>query len=114
MLTGDLVRRDADGYYWFEGRKKQIIVRGGSNIAHQEVEQALYHHPAVLEAGVIGMPDTVYGGRGVAYVSLRDSATERSCESSLARDWRTTRFRSASCFSVSCPRALPARCSGER
>jgi long-chain acyl-CoA synthetase len=76
LLTGDLARRDPDGYYWFEGRKKQIIIRGGSNIAPQEVEEALYHHPAVLEAGVIGMPDPVYGERVVAFVSLRSPVTE--------------------------------------
>src|SRR5262245_33343664 len=49
LRTGDLVRRDADGFFWFEGRAKQIIIRGGSNISPQEVEEALYHHPAVLE-----------------------------------------------------------------
>lgn len=42
LRTGDLASRDRDGYYWFKGRKKQIIVRGGSNISPQEVEQALY------------------------------------------------------------------------
>ena len=71
LMTGDLVRRDSDGYFWFEGRKKQIIVRGGANIAPQEVEEALYQHPAVLEAGVIGLPDPVYGERVVAFVTLR-------------------------------------------
>jgi long-chain acyl-CoA synthetase len=78
LRTGDLVRRDADGFYWFEGRVKQIIVRGGSNFSPQEVEESLYHHPAVLEAGVIGMPDPVYGEKVIAFVALRDglSATE--------------------------------------
>jgi long-chain acyl-CoA synthetase len=71
LLTGDLVRRDRDGYFWFEGRKKQIIVRGGANIAPQEVEAALYQHPAVLEAGVIGLPDPVHGERVVAFVTVR-------------------------------------------
>ena len=71
LMTGDLVRRDGDGYFWFEGRKKQIIVRGGANISPQEVEEALYQHPAVLEAGVIGLPDPVYGERVVAFVTLR-------------------------------------------
>src|SRR5947209_15986250 len=56
VLTGDLGRRDPEGYYWFDGRKKEIIVRGGSNISPQEVEGVLYQHPAVFEAGVIGMP----------------------------------------------------------
>jgi long-chain acyl-CoA synthetase len=72
LHTGDLASRDADGYYWFKGRLKQIIIRGGSNISPQEVEEALYQHPAVLEAGVIGMPDPVYGEVPVAFVALRE------------------------------------------
>jgi long-chain acyl-CoA synthetase len=75
LRTGDLVRCDADGFYWFEGRVKQIIVRGGSNISPQEVEEALYYHPAVLEAGVIGLPDPVHGERVIAFVALRDGLT---------------------------------------
>ena len=75
LRTGDLVRRDADGFFWFEGRVKQIIIRGGSNISPQEVEEALYHHPAVLEAGVIGMPDPVHGEKVIAFVALRDGFT---------------------------------------
>jgi len=78
LHTGDLVKRDTDGYFWFQGRKKQIIVRESYNIAPQEVEEVLYQHPAVLEAGVIGMPDPVFGEKVIAYVSLRpaQSATE--------------------------------------
>jgi acyl-coenzyme A synthetase/AMP-(fatty) acid ligase len=74
LFTGDLVRRDSDGYFWFEGRKKQIIVRDGFNISPQEVEEAIYTHPAVLEVGVIGMPDSVEarGERVLAFVALRD------------------------------------------
>jgi long-chain acyl-CoA synthetase len=74
LFTGDLVRRDADGYFWFEGRKKQIIIRDGSNISPQEVEEAIYTHPAVLEVGVIGTPDPVEarGERVLAFVALRD------------------------------------------
>ena len=75
LCTGDLVRRDADGFFWFEGRAKQIIVRGGSNISPQEVEEALYHHPAVLEAGVIGMPDPVHGEKVIAFVALHEGLT---------------------------------------
>lgn len=80
LRTGDLVRRDEDGYFWFQGRAKQIIVRGGSNISPQEVEDALYHHPAVLEAGVIGMPDAEYGEKVIAYVALREGMASSEVE----------------------------------
>jgi long-chain acyl-CoA synthetase len=72
LYTGDLGRRDADAFYWFEGRKKEIIVRGGMNIAPQEVEEVLYGHPAVLEVATIGLPDPLYGEKIVAFVALRD------------------------------------------
>jgi long-chain acyl-CoA synthetase len=75
LRTGDLASRDADGYYWFKGRKKQVIIRAGSNISPQEVEEALYLHPAVLEAGAVGAPDELYGERVVAFVVVRGGQT---------------------------------------
>ncbi len=75
LHTGDLASRDADGYYWFKGRKKEIIIRAGSNISPQEVEEALYRHPAVLEAGVVGAPDPLYGERILAFIVLREGHT---------------------------------------
>ncbi len=72
LRTGDLVRRDADDFFWFAGRAKQIIIRGGSNISPQEVEEALYRHPAVLEAGVVGVPDPINGEKVIAFVALRE------------------------------------------
>ena len=56
-LTGDLARRDADGYYWFVGRKDDVIKTSGHLIGPFEVESLLMEHPAVAEAGVIGKPD---------------------------------------------------------
>ncbi|HWE52441.1 MAG TPA: AMP-binding protein [Bryobacteraceae bacterium] len=73
--TGDLVTRDPEGYFWFQGRKKEIIIRGGSNISPQEVEEALYRHPEILEAGVVGMPHAVWGEQVVAFVALRQGST---------------------------------------
>ncbi len=73
FYTGDLVSKDCDGYLYFHGRKKEIIVRGGSNISPQEVEEALYQHPGVREAGVTGVPDATWGERVVAFVSPRSS-----------------------------------------
>lgn len=75
LSTGDLASRDADGYYWFQGRTKEIIIRAGSNISPQEVEEALYKHPAVLEAGVIGVADPIYGETVAAFVVLRRNQT---------------------------------------
>jgi long-chain acyl-CoA synthetase len=75
VYTGDLGHRDADGYIWFDARKKAIIVRGGFKISPQEVEEGLYSHPDVMEAAVVGQPVPVYGERVVAFVTLRDGAT---------------------------------------
>jgi long-chain acyl-CoA synthetase len=89
LRTGDLVRRDADGFFWFEGRLKQIIVRGGSNISPQEVEEVLYQHPAVLEAGVVGVLDPIYGEKVIAFVALRDGVAVDERE---LRDFVRTRI----------------------
>ncbi|MFE0918526.1 MULTISPECIES: acetate--CoA ligase [Streptomyces] len=70
-LTGDLVRRDADGWYWFVGRADDVIKSAGHLIGPFEVESALMEHPLVAEAGVIGRPDPVAGNVVKAFVSLR-------------------------------------------
>jgi long-chain acyl-CoA synthetase len=70
--TGDVLKFDADGYLWFCGRRKQIIVHDGSNIAPQEVEDALIEHPAVSSAGVVGVHDLVHGENVRAFVTLKD------------------------------------------
>ncbi|MEQ9619859.1 MAG: class I adenylate-forming enzyme family protein [Deltaproteobacteria bacterium] len=71
---GDVLKADEDGYLWFKGRKKQIIVHDGSNIAPQEVEEALLEHEAVESAGVIGIHDLLHGENVRAYVSIRNGA----------------------------------------
>ena len=72
MHSGDLARCDEDGYYWFVCRQKEIIIRGGSNIAPLEVEEVLDGHPAVHLSCVVGWPDHHLGEIVAAYVSLRD------------------------------------------
>lgn len=69
--TGDLASADEQGYLWFCGRKKQIIIHDGSNICPQEVEDSLLEHPAVAGAGVIGVHDLFHGENVRAYVALR-------------------------------------------
>ncbi|MEN9397852.1 MAG: hypothetical protein RLZ81_2382 [Pseudomonadota bacterium] len=71
-LTGDLARRDAEGYYWFVGRSDDVIKSAGHLIGPFEVESVLMEHPAVAEAGVIGKPDPIVGEVVKAFVSLKD------------------------------------------
>ncbi len=78
--TGDLARIDDDGYYWFMGRKKEIIIRAGSNISPLEVEDALYQHPAVRECGVVGVPDPAMGEAVWGFVALRDDHAVSAAE----------------------------------
>jgi acetyl-CoA synthetase len=70
-LTGDLARRDADGYYWFVGRADDVIKSSGHLIGPFEVESVLLEHEAVAEAGVIGKPDPVAGEVVKAFVALK-------------------------------------------
>jgi acetyl-CoA synthetase len=69
-LSGDLARRDADGWFWFVGRADDVIKSSGHLIGPFEVESTLLEHPAVVEAGVIGVPDPVAGEVVKAFVSL--------------------------------------------
>jgi acyl-CoA synthetase (AMP-forming)/AMP-acid ligase II len=72
--TGDVMMVDQEGYLWFRGRKKQIIVHDGSNICPQEVENALLEHAAVECAGVVGVHDLVHGENVRAYVTFNAGA----------------------------------------
>jgi acetyl-CoA synthetase len=75
-LTGDLARRDADGYFWFVGRADDVIKSAGHLIGPFEVESALMEHPAVAEAGVIGKPDPMVGEVVKAFISLKKGFEE--------------------------------------
>ena len=72
--TGDVMKVDGDGYLWFCGRQKQIIVHDGSNISPQEVEDALLDHASVETAGVVGVHDLMHGENVRAYVELKPGA----------------------------------------
>ncbi len=74
IWTGDLGRFDEDGYLWFMGRKKDIIVRDGANISPSEVEETLLDHPAIAEACVVGATDAVHGQTVHGFVTLRAAA----------------------------------------
>lgn len=81
--TGDLVRRDENGFFYITGRIKEIIIRGGANISPAEVEKALISHPGVQDAAVIGMADKIFGEVPVAVV-VRRHGSEVSQEELIA------------------------------
>lgn len=72
LRTGDLGHRDADGFYFVTGRIKELIIKGGENIAPREIDEALLAHPAVLDAAAVGIPDPHYGQEIMACVVLRE------------------------------------------
>ena len=74
LPTRDMGWVDEDGYVYIAGRKDDMIIRGGENIAPAEVEAVLQSHPAVEEAAVIGVPDVEWGQRVAAFVVLRPGA----------------------------------------
>ncbi len=75
LHTGDMARKDEDGYIYIVDRKKEMIIRGGYNVYPREIEEVLYQHPAVLEAAVVGMPHQDLGEEVAAMVVLREGAT---------------------------------------
>jgi acyl-CoA synthetase (AMP-forming)/AMP-acid ligase II len=75
FLTGDLGYFDADGYFFFVDRRKDIVRRGGENVSSIEVETVLREHPAVADVAIVGKPDPVLGERIVAFVVAAGTAT---------------------------------------
>ena len=100
LRSGDLGHRDSDGYYFVTGRIKELIIKGGENIAPREIDEALLKHPAVLEAAAVGMPDKHYGQEILACVVLRpgtpapdEAALRAFCEQHLGRYKTPKAFR---------------------
>lgn len=91
LYTGDLVRRDSEGFYYVVGRKKDMFISGGENVYPAEIEQVLRGHPLIVEAAVIGVPDERWGESGKAFVvaqsesNLSEQAIFDYCQSQLAK-----------------------------
>lgn len=71
LATGDVARRDADGYYYIVDRIKDMFISGGENVYPAEVERVLNDHPAILESAVVGVSDAKWGEAGAAFIMLR-------------------------------------------
>lgn len=97
LRSGDLGYRDVDGFFHVTGRLKELIIKGGENIAPREIDEALLRHPAVLEAAAVGIPDPHYGQEIMVCVILRDGATcsesdlRAFCDTALGR-YKTPRI----------------------
>ena len=76
LISGDLAREDADGYFWMTGRSKDLIIRGGHNIDPKGIEDTLSTHPAVALVAAVGQPDAYAGELPCAYVTLNDDLNE--------------------------------------
>ena len=91
FLTGDLGMKDEDGYIFLTGRSKELIIRGGENIAPREIDDVLYKHEAILEAAAVGVDDDNYGQEVVACVVVRDGyecgedELKAMCESAVGK-----------------------------
>ena len=84
LRSGDLGHRDTDGFYFVTGRIKELIIKGGENIAPREIDEVLLRHPAVLDAAAAGFPDRHYGQDILACVVLREGST---CTEAELRDF---------------------------
>ena len=91
LRTGDLGMRDSDGFFFVTGRIKELIIKGGENIAPREIDEALLRHPAVLDAAAVGIPDRHYGQEIMVCVVLRprhqatEAALREFCVEHLGR-----------------------------
>ena len=75
LHTGDLGYMDEEGFVFVTGRLKELIIKGGENIAPREIDEVLYKHPAVLDAAAVGIPDDTYGEEIMACVVLQPGQT---------------------------------------
>lgn len=91
LYTGDRGRMDPEGFVWFVGRSKEIIIRAGSNIAPGEVEDCIEEHPGVLAAAVVGAPDPRLGQIVVAFVEPEEGCADQLAPQALA-EWSAQRI----------------------
>jgi long-chain acyl-CoA synthetase len=80
LHTGDLAKKDEDGYVYIVDRKKDMVIVSGLNVYPREVEEALYKHPKVRDAAVIGAPDDLRGEKVIAYIVPKEGEEIHSKE----------------------------------
>jgi long-chain acyl-CoA synthetase len=93
FVTGDLARRDEEGYLYLVDRKNDMIISGGENVYPREVEEVLLAHPAVAECGVVGLPQPHWGEAVTAFVVLRAGMNVSADELSAACSANLSRYK---------------------
>ena len=111
MHTGDLGYLDEDGFLFVTGRLKELIIKGGENIAPREVDEALLRHPAVLEAAAVGIPDPAYGQEIMACVVLKPGRRCTAAELKTHAEAELGRYKSPKVIRL--VEALPKGPSGK-
>jgi len=86
LYTGDLAKIDEEGYFYIVDRKKDLVIVGGYNVYPREVEEVLFAHPGIVEAAVIGLPDTNFGEAIHAYVVVKDESLDAQALSSFCAE----------------------------
>jgi len=80
LRTGDIGYQDADGFFYITGRSKELIIKGGENIAPREIDEAVLRHPGVLEAAAVGVPHAEYGQDIAVYLVMRQGVAFDAAE----------------------------------
>jgi fatty-acyl-CoA synthase len=91
--TGDLARRDEDGFYFIAGRRKDMLISGGVNVYPAEIEAELLLHPGVQDAAVVSAPDPTWGEKGVAFVVPRPGASLDGAQLAAHLEQRLARYK---------------------
>ncbi len=114
LYTGDIAKKDADGYYYIVDRKKDLIIAGGYNIYPREVEEVLFEHPKIKEAVVVGVPDQYRGETVKAFIVLHEgkTATPEEIQAFCGNASRLTKFRARSSSGIPCPNPALESISG--
>jgi fatty-acyl-CoA synthase len=109
--TGDLARRDADGFFFIAGRRKDMLISGGVNVYPAEIEGELLLHPAVADAAVVGIPDETWGEVGVAFIVPRPGPVPRTEALAGFLETRLARYKVPKAFIL--VEALPRTAYGK-
>ena len=114
LHTGDLAYRDSDGYFFVVGRSKELIIKGGVNIAPRQIDEVLESHPAVREAAVVGVPDLIWARIWSPSLCCGQALPLMKANYSLSVSvaWANLRRQRGSTLSKTCRKVLQAKCNG--